>query len=106
MKPRHFIRQKENFTCEVCGTKVTGSGYTNHCPNCLWSKHVDKIVPGDRYHTCQGLMEPTGVEIIHGKYSLLHRCQKCGKISKNKVEENDNFSKIVEISAKKSIIEL
>ncbi len=96
--PRHFIRNIENFTCERCGTKVKGTGYTNHCPNCLWSEHVDKDIPGDRYDTCHGLMKPVGVEFLHGKYSLLHRCQKCGKISKNKTYPEDNFEKILELS--------
>lgn len=100
--PKHFIRKKEDFTCEVCGTKVKGTGYTNHCPNCLWSKHVDKDVPGDRYDTCQGIMEPVGVEINHGEYSITHCCQNCGKISKNKTEENDNFEEILEIANQKA----
>ena len=43
-----FIRREENFVCEVCGAKVKGTGYTNHCPQYLWSKHVDKLIPGDR----------------------------------------------------------
>lgn len=97
MERKNFIRQKEDFTCEKCGTKVRGTGYTNHCPNCLWSKHVDKNVPGDRAELCWGLMEPTGVELDHGEYSLLHRCQKCGKITKNKTSQNDNFEKILEL---------
>ena len=94
---KNFIRQKEDFVCEVCGTKVAGTGYTNHCPNCLWSKHVDKDVPGDRDDTCQGLMEPVEVEIKHGQYILIHRCQKCGKIAKNKVSEKDNFEAILKL---------
>ena len=56
-----FNRKKENFVCENCGEKVEGNGYTNHCPNCLWSKHVD-INPGDRAETCHGLLKPIAVE--------------------------------------------
>ena len=100
-KVKHFIRKKEDFVCEVCGTQVTGTGYTNHCPNCLWSKHVDQDVPGDRSSTCRGLMEPIGVEIKAGEDILIHRCQKCGKVSKNKTAENDNFDKILEIAKSK-----
>src|SRR3989338_8156335 len=44
---RRFQRTKEDFTCERCGFFVRGSGYTNHCPQCLWSKHVD-VNPGNR----------------------------------------------------------
>lgn len=96
--PRHFICKKEDFTCEICRTQTKGNGYTNHCPNCFWSKHVDKEVPGDRSSPCQGLMEPIGVETKAGKYLLIHQCQKCRKVSKNKSEDNDNFEKIIEIT--------
>lgn len=41
-KPKNFTRVIEDFICENCGTEVKGNGYTNHCPKCLWSKHVDK----------------------------------------------------------------
>ncbi|MEK7158524.1 MAG: RNHCP domain-containing protein, partial [Patescibacteria group bacterium] len=44
---RTFQRRVEDFTCESCGAQVTGDGYTNHCPQCLVSKHVD-VYPGDR----------------------------------------------------------
>ena len=49
-----FIRKTEDFICEHCGREVRGNGYTNHCPYCLWSKHVD-INPGDRAAGCGGL---------------------------------------------------
>ncbi|MFA6992594.1 MAG: RNHCP domain-containing protein, partial [Candidatus Gracilibacteria bacterium] len=39
--PKRFSRTIEDFVCEKCGAKVKGDGYTNHCPKCLWSKHVD-----------------------------------------------------------------
>ena len=57
MMTKKFQRTKEDFTCEKCNLVVNGSGYTNHCPRCLWSKHVD-VNPGDRQATCQGFMEP------------------------------------------------
>lgn len=55
MTKKNFIHCQEDFVCEVCGTKVKGTSYTNHCPNCLWSKHVDQNVPGDRAELCHGL---------------------------------------------------
>ena len=58
---KRFSRRTEDFTCEHCGTKVKGNGYTNHCPQCLYSKHVD-INPGDRLSDCGGLMEPIDIE--------------------------------------------
>lgn len=72
-----FIRRIEDFTCEHCGFKVKGSGYTNHCPKCLYSKHVDKD-PGDRAETCGGLMKPVRVEGPATELRIIHTCSKCG----------------------------
>ena len=76
MKKR-FTRTIEDFTCEQCGASVTGNGYTNHCPHCLWSKHVD-IFPGDREAECQGLMAPVTLQVKTSsgfdKARILHRC--------------------------------
>ena len=73
-----FTRRIEDFTCEHCGHAVRGNGYTNHCPQCLWSKHVD-VSPGDRAETCGGLMEPIALEGTSPAYRIVHRCTRCGK---------------------------
>jgi len=99
MTSRKFQRTKEDFTCERCGFFVRGSGYTNHCPKCLWSKHVD-INPGDRQATCHGLMEPMGVEVKNGKYIILHRCVSCGFVRRNRVAEHDDFDAILRLSSR------
>lgn len=91
-----FSRREENFTCEVCGKQVKGNGYTNHCPDCLCSKHVD-INPGDRASDCGGIMRPVAVEMKDGDYIIVHKCEKCGFIRRNKASEDDNFNKILEI---------
>ena len=96
-KTKKFQRTKENFTCEVCGHLVKGDGYTNHCPNCLHSKHVD-INPGDRSSACGGIMKPIEVLQKKGNFVINHKCQKCGFERKNKVLPTDNFSKVIEIS--------
>lgn len=75
---RNFLRVKENFKCEKCGYQVMGDGYTDHCPECLWGKHVDREIPGDRKSECRGLMEPIGVMYKSEKFKILYRCQKCG----------------------------
>ena len=98
MSEKKFQRNKENFVCERCGFIVHGNGYTNHCPQCLWSKHVD-INPGDRQENCQGIMEPIGMEVKNGKYTILHRCTKCGLKKKNKISKDDNFDAIVQLSS-------
>lgn len=91
---KNFVRKKENFGCKVCKKEVKGAGYTNHCPNCLWSRHVDEEVPGDRSAQCKGLMEPIGVEIKKDEYVLTHRCTKCGKKTRNKTAKEDKLEEI------------
>ncbi|MFH0969201.1 MAG: RNHCP domain-containing protein [Patescibacteria group bacterium] len=93
-----FTRKIEDFVCENCGVKVRGNGFTNHCPHCLWSKHVD-IDPGDRASDCQGLMKLIRVEFgdRDREYILVHRCVKCGYEKRNKTSENDNFEEIIKI---------
>ena len=93
-----FIRNKEDFICENCGFSAKGSGYTNHCPQCLWSKHVD-ISPGDRKSLCRGMMKPTAVEKKGKEYSIIHRCEVCGAEKINKTSKEDNFDMVVQISA-------
>lgn len=93
-----FIKNTENFVCEKCGKEVIGNGYTNHCPECLWSKHVD-IAPGDRANTCGGMMEPIKVEKNGREYIVIHKCSVCGFEKPNKVQKEDNFEMIVQISA-------
>jgi hypothetical protein len=90
-----FTRTTEDFTCENCGMKVTGNGYTNHCPACLFSKHVD-INPGDRAQTCLGLMEPVGFD---QKKGILHRCTTCQETKFNKLQDEDNFQQVIVLSA-------
>ena len=86
---KQFQRKKEDFVCEACGAKVAGTGYTNHCPACLMSKHVD-IFPGDRLEECQGLMEPIALEQKGNGYRITHRCVRCGYEIKNNTSEEDS----------------
>ncbi len=94
---KNFIKHSEDFVCENCGTKVFGNGYTNHCPECLYSRHVD-IDPGDRMENCFGLMRPMQVMAQGSKTMLVHKCEACGTIRKNRTAENDNFEAILILS--------
>jgi rubrerythrin len=96
-----FKKKKEDFVCENCGEEVGGDGYTNHCPHCLHSKHVD-IFPGDRAETCGGLMKPIDTEESGGEWRVIQKCSKCGKIHKNKISINDNFDHLVKIKENNS----
>ncbi|MBU0731263.1 RNHCP domain-containing protein [Patescibacteria group bacterium] len=93
-KEKKFQRKVEDFVCENCGHKIKGSGFTNHCPSCLYSKHVD-INPGDRASDCGGLMEPIALEGAIDKEKILFRCQKCGHLKRNKLQKGDNKQKLL-----------
>lgn len=92
-----FTRTTEDFTCGHCGASVKGNGFTNHCPNCLWSKHVD-FFPGDRKNTCGGLMEPVGLELRDKKYRLTHQCLKCGELTHCKTLPEDSIDALAKLS--------
>jgi len=93
---RKFQRTKEDFACQQCGFFVRGSGYTNHCPQCLWSKHVD-VNPGDRQAVCKELMEPIRMEQKNGKQTIVHRCVSCGFNKRNKTAKDDNFDAVLQL---------
>jgi len=92
-----FKRTVEDFTCEHCGERVKGGGYTNHCPKCLWSKHVD-ISPGDRANPCGGLMKPVRTEGTVAKYFILHECIKCGAKGRNTFGKEDSVEALLDIA--------
>jgi len=97
MSGKRFQRRVEDFVCERCGTEVKGNGYTNHCPKCLWGKHVD-VHPGDRAATCLGMMEPVRIEGTTPDYRIIHRCQRCGLERANVVSFTDSAEAIIAVA--------
>ena len=99
---KKFNMIDESFICENCGKKVTKLGYTarDHCPYCLYSKHVD-INPGDRLNKCTGLLKPIGIEKFKDTFKIIYKCEKCNKIHKNIIERDDNMDLIIELSVQK-----
>ncbi|MCL1902358.1 MAG: RNHCP domain-containing protein [Alphaproteobacteria bacterium] len=95
---KKFTRNIEDFTCLNCGRAVAGNGYTNHCPECLYSRHVD-INPGDRASSCGGAMRPIGVETTGGTNIIIHKCEKCGHVMRIRANDNDNMIAIIKLSA-------
>ena len=112
------------FICSHCHKEVSdfpiGTMQRNHCPFCLWSLHLDEEIPGDRKSNCHGLMQPIGLTsksnpIVHlarhasgvvarhlrideiGELMLVHRCEKCGIFSKNRISGDDASSQLVEL---------
>ncbi len=91
-----FIKNKENFVCENCGEQIQGNGYTNHCSKCLWSKHID-INPGDRAADCGGMMEPIFLNSSSDKFSITHKCVKCGYEKRNIASNEDDTDILIDL---------
>ncbi len=100
---KRFNMIDEEFTCENCGKKVNKLNYTarDHCPYCLYSKHVD-IMPGDRQNKCCGLMIPIGVEKYKNTYKIVYKCDNCKEIHKNIIAIDDDFEELLKIMQKPS----
>ncbi len=98
---KRFTMKDEEFICENCHKKVEKLNYTarDHCPYCLYSKHVD-IYPGDRNNNCQGLLIPIDIEKYKNTYKIIYKCQKCQELHKNIIARDDDFDKIIKLSSK------
>ena len=97
---KQFTKRDEEFICENCGKKVLKLGYTSrdHCPHCLYSKHVDNM-PGDREAECRGLLKPVQVELDSKKgYVIIYKCEKCGAIRKNKSAIDDDMDLLIKLT--------
>ena len=93
-RKRHASDQSKWFLCVHCRESIVpnafGTEHRNHCPWCLWSKHLDNT-PGDRAASCGGPMEPIGLWVrSDGEWALIHRCQSCGEIHTNRIAGDDN----------------
>lgn len=99
---KNFTMVDEEFICEYCGDKVSKLNYTarDHCPHCLYSKHVD-INPGDRANNCLGLLKPIDIEKYRNTYKIIYRCESCGMTHKNIVALDDDMNQIILLSSKK-----
>lgn len=93
------------FICIHCQKRVDehapGTQHRNHCPFCLWSKHLDLKTPGDRQANCSGPMEPLGLAYKseggrkQGELSVVNRCQLCGAVSKNRLAGDDDAQTVL-----------
>ena len=96
---KKFNALDEGFICENCGKEVKPLGYTSrdHCPYCLYSKHVD-INPGDRSNPCKGLLKPIEIEKFKDTYKIVYKCTKCNELHKNIIAKDDDMNEIIKIS--------
>ncbi|MBI4583688.1 MAG: RNHCP domain-containing protein [Planctomycetes bacterium] len=105
---KNFIGQgNDAFRCLHCGAPVSPlqTGFRNHCPECLWSRHVDHL-PGDRAQRCGGLMEPIALEGSESQgWDLVHRCLQCGAVRRNRAAvddpvQPDRWERLIELSTR------
>ncbi|MDQ3655650.1 MAG: RNHCP domain-containing protein [Chloroflexota bacterium] len=99
-QPKHKLHPPRNeadqaFKCGHCkqfiGAPIAGGRQRNHCPNCLYSRHVDDTMPGDRKSTCGSIMKPVGLmSRRNGELVLIHECLGCGKQDPNRIAADDN----------------
>lgn len=87
--------------CENCKKEVQqkamGTSHRNHCPYCGFSKHVDEK-KGDRNSVCGGLMRPVGLSFkSNEEICLVHVCDKCQKVNKNRIAGDDNEQMLLKI---------
>lgn len=96
---------KGYFICVNCHQMVcfhpttSGVNNRNHCPYCLWSRHMDLNEAGDRLSACKEGMQPIGLALksVRSKYNretggelmLVHQCSECGKVSLNRIAADD-----------------
>ena len=111
----HSYRQSEgsDFCCRRCQAYVTieplfsGVRNRNHCPYCLWSRHLDLKYSGDRLAACKGLMQPVGLTVKRtwdkygleklGELMLIHRCVDCDRLSINRIAADDDPLMVLQI---------
>lgn len=83
-----------DFTCITCSARVSqsawGTKHRNHCPSCLWSRHVDDE-PGDRRCPCREPMEPIAIAVRQdGEWAIVHRCRGCDTLRTNRIAGDDH----------------
>ncbi len=94
----HSVEQ--GFKCGHCkrfiGPLPSGGHHRNHCPFCLYSRHVDAKRSGDRASTCGALMQPIGAfQRPNGEHVIVHRCLGCGFERFNRIAADDDFDLVL-----------
>ncbi len=95
-------RGEKPFRCRHCKAMVepvpSGGKHRNHCPYCLYSRHVDGRVPGDRASSCGGSMAPIGAFVRrNGEHAVVHRCLSCRFERYNRIAADDYFDLVLSL---------
>ena len=101
-----------DFRCKHCHNYVStdpalsGVNNRNHCPYCLYSRHLDLYQAGDRLAACKEKMRPVALTLKQtrkkygrdqGELMLVHQCIDCGSISINRIAADDDAETILSI---------
>jgi hypothetical protein len=101
-----------DFRCAHCHHIVSsahllsGVNNRNHCPYCLWSRHLDLYAAGDRLAACKASMQPVALTAKRrrnkygpgrGELMLVHLCTDCGGISINRIAADDDTDTLLEV---------
>lgn len=100
-KPR-YPQSEEMFKCRHCHRFVcplpSGGHHRNHCPFCLYSRHVDERKSGDRLSACGASMEPVGYfQRPNGEYVVVHHCMGCDEERFNRIAADDAFDFVLSL---------
>lgn len=95
-----------DFRCAHCQQLVSAEHVVsrvnnrNHCPYCLWSRHLDLFAAGDRLSACKGQMKVIGLTMKKsrnkyrlgsgGELMLIHECVDCSTLSINRIAADDD----------------
>ena len=105
--------KNKGFKCINCQRWVPinvymGTNNRNHCPYCLWSRHVDRSTPGDRLAGCDTGMKPIAIVLkraglnkwgnkVMGEIMIVHECVRCNKLSINRIAADDDEKEIMNV---------
>ncbi len=107
-----FDKMTSDFRCKHCHHYVStdpvlsGVNNRNHCPYCLYSRHLDLYQAGDRLAACKEKMRPVALTLKQtrkkygrnqGELMLVHQCTDCGSISINRIAADDDTETILDI---------
>jgi hypothetical protein len=108
---RHLF--PDEFFCLRCGVIISsayglsGVRNRNHCPYCLWSRHLDWRTPGDRLSSCKGAMQPIGLSLKNsrnkyavapsGELMVVHHCTVCEAVAINRIAADDGTDALNEV---------
>lgn len=101
-RKHHRRPSDEVFKCRHCrrfiGPLPSGGQHRNHCPFCLYSRHVDGQQTGDRLSSCGSKMQPIGsFQRRNGEHVLVHRCLGCGFERFNRIAADDDFDLVLSL---------